>query len=269
MILGIIRLDLYDRIKVGVMKRRGTMKQYANLATIYDKMIDVNYDEWVKFIEEYFRNKDITLKGKKTLELGCGTGNMTMRLKEKGMEITALDISDDMLTLAQEKAFEKRFKINFLNQDMAEFDLNRKFDLVFSFCDGYNYIIEEESLANSFNRVFKHLNNDGVFIFDISTQHKLRDIIGGNTFTMNDEKLCYIWDNYYEKDILEMYITFFVTEGRLYKRIDETHIQRAYSVEALIELLYKTGFKRVEVFEDYSFNTLNDESIRATFMAEK
>ncbi|MDF2674234.1 MAG: class SAM-dependent methyltransferase [Clostridiales bacterium] len=245
------------------------MKQYENLASIYDRMIDVNYDEWLNFIEEYLRRKEIILKGKKTLELGCGTGNMTLRLRPRGMEITALDISDDMLTLAQEKAFKKRFKINFLNQDMVDFELNRKFDLIFSFCDGYNYITDEESLANSFHKVFTHLNNQGVFMFDISTQHKLKDIIGGNTFTMNDEKLCYIWDNYYEKDILEMYITFFVPEGKLYKRIDETHVQRAYSVETLIKLLHKTGFSRVEVLEDYSFNALKDESIRATFIVEK
>jgi ubiquinone/menaquinone biosynthesis C-methylase UbiE len=250
-------------------KRRDTMKQYVNLATIYDKMIDVNYDEWVKFIDEYFQMKNITLKGKKVLELGCGTGNMTLRLRSKGMEITALDISDDMLAAAQEKAFESRLKINFLNQNMSDFELNRKFDLVFSFCDGYNYLIEEESLANSFNRVFKHLNDDGVFIFDISTKHKLRDIIGGNTFTMNDEKLCYIWDNYYEDDILEMYITFFVTEGKLYKRIDETHVQRAYNVKTLTLLLEKAGFSKIEVFEDYSFKDLNDKSIRATIIAEK
>lgn len=251
------------------MKRRDIMKQYANLAAIYDKMIDVNYNKWVEFIDEYFRLNNITLKGKKVLELGCGTGNMTLRLRSKGMEITALDISDDMLSTAQEKAFDSRLKINFLNQNMSDFELNRKFDLAFSFCDGYNYITEEESLANSFNRVFKHLNDEGVFIFDISTKHKLRDIIGGNTFTMNDEKLCYIWDNYYEEDILEMYITFFVAEGKLYKRIDETHIQMAYNIETLTGLLYKTGFKKVEVFDDYSFKNLDDESIRATFIAEK
>jgi ubiquinone/menaquinone biosynthesis C-methylase UbiE len=245
------------------------MRQYANLASIYDKMIDVNYDEWVKFIEEYFQRKNITLKGKKALELGCGTGNMTLRLKEKGMEITALDISDDMLTVAQEKAFDRRLKINFLNQDMTEFELKKKFDLVFSFCDGYNYITDEENLANSFNKVFNHLNNQGTFIFDISTRHKLKDIIGGNTFTMNGEKLCYIWDNYYDEDILEMYITFFVTEGKLYKRIDETHVQRAYNVETLTLLLEKAGFRKIEVFEDYSFKALNDKSIRATILAEK
>lgn len=245
------------------------MKQYADLAAIYDKMIDVKYDDWVKFIEEYFRGKSITIKGKKTLELGCGTGNMTLRLKEKGMEMTALDISDDMLTAAHEKAFEKRIKINFLNQDMVDFELNRKFDFVFSFCDGYNYITEGENIFNSFQRVYNHLNLGGTFIFDISTQHKLRDIIGGNTFTVNEDSLCYIWDNYYEEDILEMYITFFIQEGKLYKRIDEKHVQRAYQVDALVQMLHRAGFSKVELFDDYSFNALKDESIRATFIVEK
>lgn len=245
------------------------MKQYTGIAAIYDSMIDIDYNKWIKFIGDYLNSKSITLKGKRALELACGTGNMTLRLKEKGIDITAIDISDDMLSSAQEKAFEKRYKINFLNQDLTEFELNRKFDFVFSFCDGYNYITDEESLVNSFKKVFDHLDNRGVFIFDVSTIHKLRDIIGGNTFTMNDDALCYIWDNYYEDDMLEMYITFFVKQGELYKRIEENHVQMAHSIEALVELLYKTGFTKVDVLEDYSFEKLNDESIRATFIVEK
>lgn len=245
------------------------MKQYTGIAAIYDSMIDIDYNKWMKFIEDYLNNKGITLKGKRALELACGTGNMSLRLKEKGIDVTAIDISEDMLSFAQGKAFERRYKINFLNQDITEFELNRKFDFAFSFCDGYNYIIEEESLVNSFKRVFEHLDNKGIFIFDVSTMHKLRDIIGGNTFTMNDEALCYIWDNYYENDMLEMYITFFVKQGELYKRIEENHIQMAHSTKTLVELLYKTGFAKVEVLEDYSFKELNDRSIRATFIAEK
>lgn len=245
------------------------MKQYADLATIYDKMIDVDYDEWVKFIEEYFLRKNITIKGKKALELGCGTGNMTLRLKSRGVEITALDISDDMLNAAQKKALEKRVKINFLNQNMIDFELNRKFDFIFSFCDGYNYITEEKNMLNSFKKAYNHLGMEGTFVFDVSTQYKLRDIIGSNTFTVNEDKLCYIWDNYYEEDILEMYITFFIQQGELYKRIDETHVQRAYKIDELIKMLHKAGFRQVEVFSDYSFEALKDESIRATFIAEK
>lgn len=245
------------------------MKQYADLASIYDKMIDVKYDDWLKFIKEYCTEKNISIKGKRALELGCGTGNMTLRLRDLGMEMTALDISEDMLNSAQEKALKKRVKINFLNQDMVDFEINRKFDFVFSFCDGYNYITEEESIFKSFHSVYEHLNMGGMFIFDISTEHKLRDIIGGNTFTVNEDNLCYIWDNYFEENILEMYITFFVKEGRLYRRIDETHMQRAYTTDALIKMLHIAGFSRVCVFDDYSFNDVGDESIRATFIADK
>lgn len=250
-------------------EKKNIMKQYTDLAAIYDEMIDIDYNRWTGFLEEYFKSKGITLEGKKALELGCGTGNMSIRLRERGVDVTGIDISSDMLSAAQEKAFKKRYKINFLNQDMTDFKINRKFDFVFSFCDGYNYITEKESLVNSFKRVFNHLESKGTFIFDISTRHKLKDIIGGNTFTMNDEMLCYIWDNYYEDDILEMYITFFVKKGELYKRIEETHIQRAYSIEDFLELLYSTGFTNVQVLEDYSFKKVNSESIRATFIAEK
>lgn len=245
------------------------MRQYADLANIYDKMIDVDYDTWSKFIDNYFQTKGISLNGKKALELGCGTGNMTIILKSRGMELTALDISADMLNLAQQKALGKRMRINFINQDMTDFEMNRKFDFIFSFCDGYNYIIEEEDVFNSFKRVYEHLNQSGRFIFDISTEHKLRDVIGNNTFTMNEDKVCYIWDNYFEENILEMYITFFVQEGKLYKRVDETHMQRAHSTPDLIRLLKKAGFSNVEIFNDYSFEVLTSESIRATFIAEK
>lgn len=240
-----------------------------DLAKIYDKLIDINYDDWIKFVEEYFKDRRIEIRGKSALELGCGTGNMTMRLKEKGMEVTATDISNEMLSLAQEKALDKRYKINFLNQDMADFELNRKFGFVFSFCDGYNYVTGLSDVENSFNRVFNHLDDSGIFMFDISTRHKLMDVIGNNTYTMNEEDLCYIWDNYYDDNILEMYITFFVKEGELYKRIEETHIQMAHDVNDLKELLLKTGFKNVTIFEDYSFRKLNDKSMRATFIAEK
>ncbi len=245
------------------------MKQYADLASIYDKMIDVDYDAWIKFIDGYFFDKGISLKGKYALELGCGTGNMTLRLKSRGMELTAIDISEDMLNLAQQKALEKRVKINFVSQDMIDFEMNRKFDFIFSFCDGYNYITEEEDLLSSFNRVYSHLNVGGRFIFDISTEYKLRDAIGNSTFTMNEDRVCYIWDNYLEGDILEMYITFFVQEGKLYRRVDETHVQKAHKNQYLVQLLKGSGFSKVEIFNDYSFEALTNESMRATFIAEK
>lgn len=245
------------------------MEQYIELSGIYDKMIDVDYDKWISFVEKYFENKSISLRGKNVLELGCGTGNMTLKLKEKGANVTALDLSSNMLSIAQEKLRLKRYKTDFINQDMRNFNINKKYDYVFSFCDGYNYIIEEDDIIESFKNVYNHLNVCGYFMFDISTPYKLKNIIGNNTFTLNEDNLCYIWDNYLEDDIIEMYITFFVKEGALYKRFEENHVQRAHDLNKIKEYLYSVKFKNVEIYDDYNFSNINDESMRAVFIAKK
>jgi ubiquinone/menaquinone biosynthesis C-methylase UbiE len=245
------------------------MEQYTNLALIYDKMIDVDYDRWIEFIVNYFNNKNINIKGKKALELGCGTGNMTFRLKGQGLDLCAIDISRDMLTIAEEKARKKRAKVMFLDKDMINFKMSKKFDFIFSFCDGYNYITDENDIAKSFQTVYNHLDEEGCFMFDISTAYKLNEVIGNNTFTLNEDELCYIWDNYSHDNILEMYITFFVKEQNNYKRFNEMHMQRAYDTAFIVEKLKKAGFKDIETYEDYSFNPIKDESIRATFIARK
>lgn len=245
------------------------MEQYTYLAQIYDKMIDVDYDRWDEFVANYFREANINLKGKKALELGCGTGNMTLKLKDQGVDLYSIDISRDMLTIAEEKARKKRAKVTFLNEDMVNFSISKKFDFVFSFCDGYNYLVEDNELISSLKAVYRHLNDDGYFVFDISTAHKLNNIIGNNTFTLNEDELCYIWDNYAHDNILEMYITFFIKEQTMYRRFKEIHVQRAYETDYIVNNLKEAGFKDIKIYDDYSFNQINNESIRATFIARK
>ena len=244
-------------------------ESYIGLAEIYDKTIEVDYNKWINFIVEYFDSKKIKLYGKKLLELGCGTGNMTFKLKELGMDITALDLSDEMLHNAKQKALKKRLKLLFINQNMIDFNINKTFDFVFSFCDGYNYIIKEKDLLNSFKRTYSHLNEGGYFIFDISTAYKLKEKLGNNTFTRNEDELSYIWDNYINGDILEMYITFFVKCGDLYKCFKEHHIQRGWDNEYIRACLVQSGFKDISVFEDYTFKDAANNSTRATFICKR
>lgn len=245
------------------------MESYTGLSQIYDKTIDMDYQKWSSFVLEYFKQKDVQTRGKKLLELGCGTGNMTMKLREIGFDITGLDLSADMLEAAMEKALKKRYKIMFINQNMIDFKMNRKYDFVFSFCDGYNYLLSERELKNSFTRVYEHLNGDGYFLFDISTEHKLKNLIGNQTFTRNEDEISYIWDNYLEKDLLEMYITFFISEGKLYRRVKEKHVQRAWKNEELVKLLEHIGFTEIELFDDYSFNEARSNSLRTVFICKK
>lgn len=245
------------------------MQQYMDFSRIYDDMIDVDYDSWGNFIEEFLKEKEIDIRGKWALEIGCGTGNMTTRLRSKGFEVMAFDISEDMLSLAEEKARKKRQRITFLNQDAHNFKIDKKFDFVFSFCDVYNYITEEKDIGESFINAYKHLKDNAYFIFDISTPYKLKEVIGNKSFSMNSDDYCYIWDNYIDNDIIEMYISFFIKEGKMYKRVNENHIQRAWEIESIKKYLLSSGFREIEVYNDYSFDIIKGDSLRAVFIAKK
>jgi len=245
------------------------MEQYVSLAGIYDNNINMDYPKWASFVKEVFVKEKLDIKNSRALELGCGSGNMTIELKKMGFDIMGLDISQDMLQVAMEKALSNYMKIMFIKQDITCFQVNKSFKGVFSFCDVINYVTEEEKLLECFKRVYSSLEAGGLFIFDISSEHKLKDIIGNNTFTRNEEDLCYIWDNYMEDDLLEMYITFFVKQGTLYRRFDETHVQKAYSVDKILNLLEKSGFKNIKFFDDYSFNPVNKDTLRVSFVAKK
>lgn len=241
--------------------------QYRDLAFYYDKMIDVDYDNWTEFLESLFKRYDIDFIDKTALELGCGTGNMTLRLSNLGMKVVAVDLSEEMLNVARNKVKSKG--IIFINEDMTEIEFGKKFDFVFSFCDGFNYLIEDDELFKALKKAYNHLKDDGLFIFDISSEYKLKNLIGNNTFTYNEEDYSYIWDNYVDENIIDMYITMFVKEGKLYRRLDEHHVQRAYSKEEMINFLKGVGFNDIETYENYSFNKDTETSERITFVVRK
>lgn len=245
------------------------MEQYSALSEIYDRMIDMDYDRWMKFLKDFTALKGLKMRGLKTLELACGTGNMTLRLKASGADITAIDISPEMLSIAEEKLREKRYNVRFINQNIEDFNAGKDYGIVFSFCDGYNYILSDKVIEESFKRVFTHLSAGGYFIFDISTLWKLENILGNNTFTSVEDDCCYIWENSYAEKSVEMYLTFFVKSGKDYKRFDEIHYQRAYTVQEIKNLLAAAGFTEIEVYEDYSFENIKEDSLRAVFIAKK
>lgn len=244
-------------------------EQYTYISQVYDQMIEIDYSRWGNFIKNYFIENKVDIKNKSCLELACGTGNMTLELKKLGFSVTAVDISEDMLGVAEKKIRQKNYNVNFINGDMTEINFNKKFDNVFAFCDGYNYILEEDDILKSFNMVYNHLVDGGSFIFDISTKNKLINIIGNESFTLNREDLCYIWDNYYEKDLIEMYISFFVKEGELYRRFDEVHFQKAYEINYIKRALENIGFESVKIYNDYENLPVEESSLRAVFIAKK
>lgn len=151
------------------------MGAYESFASVYDLfMDDVDYDGWVKYIEEIW--KKFNVNPELICELGCGTGNITLRLAEKGYDIIGVDLSADMLSEARKKAAEKGLDVLFLLQDMREFELYGTVNSILCLCDSLNYITEDEDIQEVFDLVNNYLHPGGVFIFDLNTEYKFREI---------------------------------------------------------------------------------------------
>ena len=246
------------------------MNIYNKFAYLYDDlMVDFDYENWFNYIENIFEkyNKN----PKKVLEMACGTGNLSYYLGKKGYKLTCFDLSEDMLSKAYEKL--RRFKnVKLLNQDMVNFNFNENFDAVISICDSINYIIDEEDLIKTFNNVWNHLEEGGIFIFDINSYYKLKYIIGHNTFVEDRENIFYTWENYFDEDtdICDFYLTFFVSEdGENFLRFNEEHREKAYKTEEIVHMLKEAGFSKIDYYSAFTFDRPDEKTERINFVAIK
>lgn len=246
------------------------MESYSAFAYVYDKLMkDVDYDKWVEYIEKIFERYD--RKPVNIAELACGTGNITNNLAKKGYNLIGVDISEDMLFVAQEKARNMGVEVIYLNHDMKDLTLPSELDAILCICDGINYIVDEYDLLKVFRSVYNHLKEKGLFIFDISSYYKLSNILGNNTYAESYEDVSYIWENYFDenKNICDFDLTIFMKEGEVYRKYEETHSQRAYKEIEILEKLKQIKFQKIEMFEAFTFSDPKEESERIYFVCQK
>lgn len=246
--------------------------EYAYLARIYDHLMEeVDYEAWVSYIEQFIEPNNCSKKDR-ILELACGTGNITVPLRKRGYEVTAIDRSLEMLSQAHHKAAEQNLTIEFYQQDMLNLQIQEQYSTILCLCDGVNYILNLKDLKVFFQKVYSLLKDGGVFIFDISTYYKLKEILGDNTYGEDLGDITYLWENYYsdEEEIVEMDLTFFQEnkEG-LYEKHKEFHKQKAYHHQKLLSLLKEQGFSAVETYHDLSFMKPRKDSHRIFFVCRK
>lgn len=232
------------------------MEAYTSFAEVYDQFMDnVPYREWADFLQEILQKEGIS--DGLVLDLGCGTGSMTEELAGRGYDMIGVDNSEDMLEIAMEKRQESGHDILYLLQDMQEFELYGTVRAVVSVCDSVNYVTEKEELEQIFRLVNNYLDPGGIFVFDFNTEYKYREVLGDRTIAENREDSSFIWDNYYyeEEHMNEYELTLFIQEAdqkELYHKYQETHFQRAYTLEEIRELLEKSGLRFVAAYEDYT-----------------
>lgn len=245
------------------------MKCYKEFAHIYDRLIygDIDYKKWAEVLLNICN--DYNIKKEDYLDLACGTGNMTKELGRTFKHIWAVDMSHEMLTEAEDKMRNEKLKAKFVCQNIAELKLNKQFDLITCVLDSTNYILNDKDLSKYFYSVYEHLKEDGIFIFDINSYYKLTEVLGNNLYNYDDEDVVYIWENVLEQDIVDMYLTFFIREGELYRRFDEEHRERAYKMDFLDEMLNKVGFKVLKKLDNYESEDIKEDTERIVYILRK
>lgn len=249
-----------------------TLEAYSSFAQVYDLFMDnVPYEEWSSYLIGLL--KEYGIEDGLVLELGCGTGKMTRLLSAAGYDMIGVDNSFDMLEMAREAQYEKADnEILYLLQDMREFELYGTVRAVVSICDSMNYILEEEDLLSVFKLVNNYLDPQGIFIFDLNTLYKYRELLGEITISENREEGSFIWDNYFdeEEQINEYDLTLFIREENdLYRKYEETHFQRAYELDTVKKLLEQAGMEFVAAYDAFSKEPVKEDSERIYVIARE
>lgn len=245
---------------------------YGKFANVYDYVMnEIPYDDWYEKLSEYLKEH-----GKATgriCDLGCGTGIMTEKFAKAGYEMLGVDSSVDMLTQAYQRKEKNNSSVVYLHQDMCNLELDEPVDAFISVCDSINYLLQEEEMHALFSGVKRYLKPGGYFIFDLKTVYCYRNVIGNQTWVEQDDKVSYIWENYFyeDQDINEYMLTIFKRQqsGELYERFEETHYQRAYSVDILSQLLEEAGLELIQSFDEDMKSPVNANSERIYIIARK
>lgn len=247
------------------------MESYTGFAEVYDTFMDnVPYREWAQYIRKLLEREEID--SGLILDLGCGTGSMTEELASYGYDMIGVDNSEEMLEIAMNKKEKSGHDILYLLQDMRRFELYGTVKAIISVCDCINYITEEEELQQVFRLVNNYLDPGGIFIFDFNTEYKYKEILGDETIAEEREECSFIWENYYDEAerLNEYALTLFVQEkGDLYRKYQEIHLQRAYTLEEMKARIEESGMEFVAAYDAYTEQAPTKESERICMIARE
>lgn len=245
------------------------MNAYHALAQSYDRLTgDVDYGTIVAFYDEILKREK--LRPATAVDLACGTGSVALLLAQRGMRVTAVDLSEEMLTQASQKAQRQGLPITFVRQDMAALRLPCGVDLAVCALDSLDYITDPAACERAIRQVYRALNPGGIFIFDVNTPEKLR-AMDGQIFLDEDDDVYCVWRGEFDEasNICSYGMDLFQRQGNVWHRSFEEHREYAYSRSQLTAYLKAAGFTNIEVYADRKFEAPGAGEQRIFFKARK
>jgi ubiquinone/menaquinone biosynthesis C-methylase UbiE len=245
------------------------MDAYHALAKSYDRLTDdVDYQATMDFYNEILRREG--LKPKTAVDLACGTGSVAVLLAEKGMQVTAVDMSTEMLSEAAQKAADMENPPFLVCQSLQELSLPRGVDLAVCALDSLDYITDPDDCAEAIRRIYHVLNPGGIFIFDVNTPEKLR-AMDGQVFLDEDEDVFCVWRGEFDEktNICSYGMDLFQRDGSVWHRSFEEHREYAYSADQLKRYLRDAGFTHIRIYADREFVAPREGEQRIYIKARK
>ncbi|WP_074011039.1 class I SAM-dependent DNA methyltransferase [Numidum massiliense] len=276
---------------------RTTDDSYRQLAYVYDLLMrDAPYGEWLAWAEQMWR-----LAGshpRQVVDLACGTGTLTRALAQTGRQAIGVDLSTDMLAVADQKAADRGGTqgadrvagagsvrsargttgardgaVTWLQQDMRELQLPAAVDSVVCFCDSLNYLLTEGDWRETFRAVYDALQPNGVFLLDIHSEYKVRTVFGNEVYAWEESGVYCVWHNELDEAAcaVDEALTLFVEgEDGCYERFDEWHRQRTFPPDVVRQWLVDAGFEVLMVTGDFrTTGGVRAEDERVFFCARK
>ena len=247
------------------------MSGYSAFARYYDRLTEnVDYAGVASAIERYVER----FGGRKgiLLDIACGTGSLCELMSRRGFDVIGTDSSEEMLSAAMDKKFDSGLAIQYLRQDMTKLDMYGTIDVTVCTLDSLNHLESEQQLRQVFERVSLFAYPDGLFIFDVNTLHKHRDVLAQNAFTYDLGDLFCAWQNQYDPNdsSVAIFLDFFEkTESGLYERSSESFSEMLWSDELLTSALEDAGMAVLARYDGYTDLPLDDQSQRAVYVAKK
>ena len=245
---------------------------YGSFACFYDRLTEnVDYKSYAAYIKRLFDSYGKNKKIDSVLDVACGTGSLTAELSKLGFEMIGTDASPEMLMDAQMKKTEENLDILYLCQSAEELDLYGTVQGAVCTLDSINHITDEANVLKAFRKISLFMEKDGIFIFDLNTEYKHREILGNNTFVYDLEDVYCVWQNEFDEENMITHITLdvFCEEDGLYDRFTEEFDERAYSYEKVLEWLEMSDFELVECFKEMTEEKQDEDTQRLVYIARK
>lgn len=226
------------------------------------------YDQWLDFVEQ-----ELPKTTGQILDLACGAGRLAVMLAQNGYQVSGVDLSEEMLALAEMHAREANLAIPFMQGNMLDLSELGQYSAVTCFADSFCYLQDEAQVLQAFKEVYQHLENNGKFIFDVITPYQTDEVYPGYMYNYTTEDQAFIWSSFtdeFEHSAVHE-LTFFVWNEALasYERVSEIHHERTYELEVYQRLLTQAGFKDITVSADFGKSELTLETTRWFFSCHK